>query len=462
MAKAVNKEKMLTQEEKLSKILIPAEKTEYHIPKNWRWIILGNLVGIKRGASPRPIKSFITSDSDGVNWIKIGDSDSGKYITHIKEKITQEGANKSVFVEKGTLLLSNSMSFGRPYILNVDGCIHDGWLAISPGKAFDKEFLYYALLSSEWYFERVAVGTAVRNLNSDRVAATPIPLPPLAEQHRIVSRIEGLFAKLDEAREKAQAVVDGFEDRKAAILHKAFTGELTAEWRDAHSIDDSTWRMLPIKECIGELSQGWSPKCENHPSSDYKKWAVIKTTSIQEMMFQESENKQLPDNLVPREQHLIRSGDILITRAGPRIRVGICCVVDAPRPKLLLCDKAYRFQTLDNVMNNYFFAYQMASPILKKKLDDMKSGIIESGMNLKQDEFQAIEICCPQIEEQRIVVEKLNDFFERERIIKENTEIVITRIISMKKSILARAFRGELGTNDPSDESAEELLKRIL
>ena len=125
---------------------VPEEEQPYPIPENWCWIILGNAADIKRGASPRPIKSYITDELSGVNWIKIGDTDTGKYVTSIKEKITRQGANKSVFVEKGTLLLSNSMSFGRPYILNVEGCIHDGWLAITPSDCFDKEFLYYTLL----------------------------------------------------------------------------------------------------------------------------------------------------------------------------------------------------------------------------------------------------------------------------------------------------------------------------
>ncbi len=178
MAQGKKNEKELTIEERLEQALVPAEEQPYEVPENWCWIVLGNVTAICRGASPRPIKSFITDDATGINWIKIGDADSGKYIVSTKEKVTQAGAKKSVFVEKGTLLLSNSMSFGRPYILDIDGCIHDGWLAITPSKSVEKVYLYYALMVSEWYFQQVAVGTAVRNLNSERVAKTPIPLPP--------------------------------------------------------------------------------------------------------------------------------------------------------------------------------------------------------------------------------------------------------------------------------------------
>ena len=198
----------------------------YTIPNGWNAVILGELVQIRRGASPRPIKAFITDSVDGINWIKIGDADGGKYITAIKEKVTPSGAQKSVYVEKGTLLLSNSMSFGHPYILEVDGCIHDGWLAILPSVYFDKEFLYYALLFSNWYFEQVAVGTAVRNLNSERVAGTPLPICSIEEQKEIVRILDNLYSKEQRAKEAAEAVLEQIDLLKKSILARAFRGEL--------------------------------------------------------------------------------------------------------------------------------------------------------------------------------------------------------------------------------------------
>ena len=111
--------------------LVPAEEQPYPVPENWRWVILGKVARIKRGASPRPIKSYITEEVDGVNWIKIGDGNENSYFIYsTKEKITYEGAKKSRYVQKGDLILSNSMSFGKPYILQIDGCVHDGWLII--------------------------------------------------------------------------------------------------------------------------------------------------------------------------------------------------------------------------------------------------------------------------------------------------------------------------------------------
>ena len=189
-----------------NKILDPCDNGQYgkrpfEIPNSWCWSRLGDINNIARGGSPRPIKDYLTDDKNGINWIKIGDTTrEGKYIDSVKEKIRPEGMKKSRFVHKGDFLLTNSMSFGRPYILNVDGCIHDGWLVISPiGEVYTSDFLYH-LLSSSFAFEQftnVASGGVVTNLNSDKVADTIFPVPPLAEQQRIVAKIEKLFEQLD-------------------------------------------------------------------------------------------------------------------------------------------------------------------------------------------------------------------------------------------------------------------------
>ena len=173
----------------------------FEIPNTWELCKLGTISKIARGGSPRPIKDYLTNDANGINWIKIGDTTKEeKYINSVKEKIRPEGVKKSRMVHKGDFLLTNSMSFGRPYILNVDGCIHDGWLVISPiGEAYTSDFLYYLLSSTFAYeqFTNVASGGVVTNLNSDKVADTIFPLPPLAEQKRIVSKIEFIFTQMD-------------------------------------------------------------------------------------------------------------------------------------------------------------------------------------------------------------------------------------------------------------------------
>ena len=177
------------------------EEVPYEIPKSWEWVRFSTLVEIVRGGSPRPIKDYLTSEVDGINWIKIGDTEKGeKYINNVKEKIKKSGLNKTRFVKKGTFLLTNSMSFGRPYILNVDGAIHDGWLAISNYEnSLNRDYLFYILSSNVVYSQFLSLisGAVVKNLNSDKVASILIPLPPLSEQIRIVDKIEQSFAHID-------------------------------------------------------------------------------------------------------------------------------------------------------------------------------------------------------------------------------------------------------------------------
>lgn len=176
------------------------------IPKTWKWVRLNNLTTIVRGGSPRPIQAFLTDREDGLNWVKIGDAERGSmHISQCAEKIIPAGLKKTRFIRKGSLLLTNSMSFGYPYILDVDGCIHDGWLAFSDFEEFStKEYLYYVLLSPycRGAFVEKAAGAVVKNLNIDKVKQVYVPIPPLAEQHQIVGKLEEYFAEIDRA-EKA-------------------------------------------------------------------------------------------------------------------------------------------------------------------------------------------------------------------------------------------------------------------
>ena len=173
------------------------DELPFEIPESWAWVRLGTVLEIARGGSPRPIQQYLTTEPDGINWIKIGDTDKGgKYIYKTKEKIRPEGVTKSRMVHSGDFLLTNSMSFGRPYILKTDGCIHDGWLVLSNRfDCYSVDFIYYILSSPFAYYQFCdsVSGAVVKNLNSDKVANALFPLPPLAEQHRIVQRIEELL-----------------------------------------------------------------------------------------------------------------------------------------------------------------------------------------------------------------------------------------------------------------------------
>ena len=251
------KEGKIKKQKELSPI--KPEEVPYEVPSGWEWVVFGEIASIERGGSPRPINLFLTEDPDGLNWIKIGDTDKGgKYITSTKEKIRPEGLIKTRMVYPGDFLLTNSMSYGRPYITQIKGCIHDGWLRIAPPNSLNKDYLYN-LLSSGYIsnvFSKAAAGAVVQNLNSEKVRELLIPLPPLAEQKRIVAKINELMALCD----KLEAQRNARNDKRLAVHTAAINRLLTAAEKNDF---DAAWQFITrhfdplysVKENVAELKK---------------------------------------------------------------------------------------------------------------------------------------------------------------------------------------------------------------
>lgn len=201
-------------------------------PTHWEVKKLGEIFNIVRGGSPRPIKSYLTDDKNGINWIKIGDIETGsKYITHTKQKILASGLKKSRAVKAGDLLLTNSMSFGRPYISKINGAVHDGWLIFEPKIQISKDYVFYFFSSSDTYskLSNLAVGSTVKNLQINFLENFEIPLPPLSEQNLIVVEIDRRFAIVDKTLNLIDKSIQNAKNLKQSILKKAFSGELRSE-----------------------------------------------------------------------------------------------------------------------------------------------------------------------------------------------------------------------------------------
>lgn len=214
---------------------------------NWTYKKLGEVCTIERGGSPRPINDYITDAPNGLNWIKIGDATEGsKYISSTKEKIKPEGLKKTRLVHKGDFILSNSMSFGKPYILEIDGCIHDGWLVIHDNNGtFDKSFLYYLLGSPNMYmeFQRLAVGGVVNNLNSEIVRNVVVPLPPLETQSRIVAELDLLQSIID----KQKAQLKEYDTLAQSIFYDMFGDPVENE---------KGWEVKPFSTMCSSMTKG--------------------------------------------------------------------------------------------------------------------------------------------------------------------------------------------------------------
>lgn len=195
------------------------------IPENWDTNLLGDIIVVYRGGSPRPIQDYLTTSNSGINWIKIGDVGIGaKYIEKTEEKIIPEGITRSRYVKPGDLLLSNSMSFGRPYILRTDGCIHDGWLVLKNyEETLESNFLYY-LLSSDVVLQQYkskAAGSGVLNLNKDLVNSVNLVVPPLTEQKSIAEAL----SDTDNLIQSVEKLIDKKNKIKQGAMQQLLTGK---------------------------------------------------------------------------------------------------------------------------------------------------------------------------------------------------------------------------------------------
>ena len=216
---------------------------------HWKYKKIGDVCTVERGGSPRPIDQFITDDENGINWIKIGDTTDSMYITETAQKIIPEGMKKSRYVKPGDFLLSNSMSFGRPYILAIDGCIHDGWLVLRDDKEqFDKRFLYYYLSSKTTYdkFKSMAVGGVVNNLNSEMVRGVSVPVPNKEEQADIADLLDHVKNVIDERKEEINLL-----DNLIKARFVEFFGDPVQ--------NDRRWETDTVENLCSEIYGGGTP-----------------------------------------------------------------------------------------------------------------------------------------------------------------------------------------------------------
>ena len=266
------------------------------------------------------------------------------------------------------------------------------------------------------------------SINQSKLKNLEIVVPPLHEQLLIVSKLEELLSDLENGKKLLETAQQQLKIYKQCLLNQLVNGEPSNT----------------LESVIEKLDQGWSPKCHNEPSTNVKEWAVIKTTAVQSGYFRDNENKRLPENLTPRKQHELKKGDLLITRAGPRIRVGICCMVRKTRPYLLNCDKVYRMRINPKIATPEYVELILNSPKYASEIEKMKTGISDSGVNLTQKGFVKMLIPIPTLkEQQRIVAET-----ESKLTVCDKIEETITNSLQqtemLKQSILKKAFEGKL------------------
>ena len=432
MARA-KKEAALTPEERLQAALVPDWAWPYKLPKNWCWVYAPHIFDIEYG------KGLPTKQLSDTGYPVFGANGQIGFYSEYMYKEPQalmscRGAysgtmNKSL---PYSYVTSNSLIISSPRGLMGTDCIY---------------YLFSALNVSE-----LISGTAQPQVTVQAFDGFPIPLSPLAEQQRIVDRIESLFAKLDEAKEKAQAVVDSFETRKAAILHKAFTGELTAKWREEHGVGMDSWEHHQFSDLCA-IVRGGSPRPAGDPryyDGNIPFMKVADITRNDSPYVSKVEYSIKEEGL--KKTRMVEANTLLLTNSGATLGVPAITTI-----RTTFNDGIAAFIGLDiDSLLFYYYFWTSKTAFLRS----INMGAAQPNLNTKL--IGEVEIDVPQTAERVEIARVLNALLSKEQQAKEAAEAVLDQIDLMKKSILARAFRGELGTNDPSEESAVELLKQLI
>lgn len=388
--------------------------------EGWKNNLLGDICEIARGGSPRPIKSFITTDEDGINWIKIGDTDlGGKYIYKTAEKIKKEGIRSSRYVQSGDFLLSNSMSFGRPYILKTDGCIHDGWLVIKKYEnEFKQDFLYYLLISPKItkQFEESARGSTVRNLNTDIVSKVSVCYPPLSEQHQIVDFLDAEFAKIDELKNQAEQSLQNAKDLFQAALKEMLTpkeGWVKKKFSDIYDVRDGT------HDSPKYIDSGYPLVTSKNLKGDYIDMVNVKYISE-------------ADYLAINERSRVDVGDILFAMIGT---IGNATLVEN-EPNYAIKNMA--LFKVPSTQSSKFLKYILDSQSVLDEMHTKSKGTTQSFVSLGY--LRNFEISIPAKEEQEQIVSQITEFKKKVDILQSNYTRTIQLCADLKQALLRQVF----------------------
>lgn len=453
MARGKKKETM-TPEDRLQAALVPEGDQPYKVPENWCWIHLGELYQI----NPKNLaEDFV--DAAFIPMEKIAPGFVNEYSFDVQpwckaKKGHTQFADGDVAFAKISPCFENRKSM---LLNNLPNGIGGGTteLIILRQSHMNQKYTFWFISQEQFIRGGIATYSGTvgqQRISMDYVRTYPIPVPPLAEQQRIVDRIESLFAKLDEAKQKAQDALDSFETRKAAILHKAFTGELTAQWRKEHGVGMESWETKKYSE-ICNIVRGGSPRPAGSPEFYGGNIPFMKVADITRNTgpYVNSTEYTIKEAGL-KKTRMVDRNTLLLTNSGATLGVPAICTF-----KTTFNDGIAAFLGLnpDTLLFHYYFWTSKTAA-----LRAINKGAAQP--NLNTDIIGNVEISLPRENEQCEIVRLLDNLLAKEQQAKESAEGVLEQIDLIKKAILARAFRGELGTNDPSEESAVELLKVIV
>lgn len=452
------KKTALTIEERLQQALVPAEKQPYEVPENWVWVRLGEVNKyISKSVNPisEPDKIFelysVPSMVDNYPEIIAGsDIGSSKQSVCKKDVLLCKINPRINRVWKVSQFTDNELIASSEWIIIRNNHINENYLMYCFQSKYFREFMLSNVSG---------VGGSLMRAQPKYVQTYPIPLPPLSEQQRIVERIEELFAKLDEAKERLQEGADSFAVRKAAILHKAFTGELTQQWRRKNGVSDESWEESNLGSFIACGPQNGLYK----PKSSYGDGIrIIRIDAFYDGVIEqwdELKRLRLDENEI--ECYSLNLNDILINRVNSMQYLGKSALVRELKDICVFESNIMRLSVDESrIYPEFLISFLNSQMGLNELRKNAKQAVNQASIN--QQDIKNVIINLPALSEQHEIVRLIDDLLARERSAQQATEQALASIDLMKKSILARAFRGELGTNKASEASALELLKQVL
>jgi type I restriction enzyme, S subunit len=391
----------------------------------WVTKSLGELCTIERGGSPRPIESFLTKAPDGINWIKIGDTKNvTKYISQTEEKIKPEGAKRSRMVYEGDFILSNSMSFGRPYIMKTSGCIHDGWLVLREREPnVLQDYLYY-LLSSDLIFrqfDKLAAGSTVRNLNIGLVQRVEVPIAPAGEQRRIVGILDNAFACI--------ATAKGNAEKNLQNARALFESHLEAVF-----VNRAGWMEMPLND-LGTTQTGSTPS--NSQTGSYGKFIpFIKPSDFNTDGSLNYQNDGLSEAGMASAR-IVKAGSILMVCIGATI--GKCGFSDRD----VTTNQQVNSLTPSKHTSHKFLYYQLRTRAFQQHVLDRASQATLPIIN--KSKWSSLKVVLPsEVAEQQRIAHDLDMLLSESQHLERIYQRKLAALDEFKKSLLHQAFTGQL------------------
>jgi type I restriction enzyme S subunit len=457
----------------------PELPVPFSIPETWQWVRLDEVGAIVGGGTPPSgsANNFVEG-GQGVPWLTPADLGGYKeqYISHGARDLTQSAlkASSATIMPAGSVLFTSRAPIGYVAIASNPISTNQGFKSIVPYIAETSLFIATAMKSFAKAINDSAPGTTFKEVSGKLVAALPFPLPPIAEQHRVVAKVDELMALCDTLEGESvagmaahQALVEtllatltdstdaddlatnwkrleahfdnlliteaSIDALKQAILELAVRGKLVPQDRAEEPASEilarlgkesqqkhptaetaigdipSSWAAVELGQVIGPMDSGWSPACHEFPARTEETWGVLKTTAVQYLKYVPEQNKELPEHLAPRPDAETLSGDLLITRAGPTNRVGVCCFVAETRPRLMISDKIIRFRPASGDISGEFIALALSVGFAAEQIEKAKSGMAASQVNISQAKLRGIILGLAPAGEQKRIVAKVNE-----------------------------------------------------